>query len=98
TQHDTLSLHDALPIFRDNEGLTGGDSGEATAAGDAELAVPGMDFGTLDSSDMSYVWSYNERLYFAQRDALSAWYLAVDSIGGTRSEEHTSELHHVKIS
>jgi len=72
--------------FRDNEGLTGGDSGEATAAGDAELAVPGVDFGTLDSSDMSYVWAYNERLYFAQTDALSAWYLDVDSIGGTATE------------
>jgi hypothetical protein len=45
-----------------------------------------VDFGSLSSADMSYVWAYNERLYFAQNNTLSAWYLEVDSIGGTATE------------
>lgn len=36
----------------------------------------------LDTSDLAYVWSHANRLWFAQKDGLSAWYLPVDQIGG----------------
>lgn len=37
-------------------------------------------------ADLSQVWSYANRLFFVEKDTLSAWYLAVDSIGGAASE------------
>jgi hypothetical protein len=68
--------------FQAGESLTGSISGSAVAD-DAEVnAVPGMDFGDLTSADMSFVWSYKNRLWFTQKDTLTAWYLNVDSIGG----------------
>lgn len=37
----------------------------------------------LTSSDMSYVWVYKNRLWFAQKDSLDIWYMDdPDSIGG----------------
>src|SRR3546814_11463455 len=33
---------------------------------------------------MSYVWVYKSRLWFAQKDSMTAWYMDnADSIGGT---------------
>ncbi|MFZ1470082.1 MAG: hypothetical protein WAT09_14060, partial [Paracoccaceae bacterium] len=44
------------------------------------ITVP---FGSgLDTSDLSYVWVYKQRLYFLQKDSMNVWYLPVDSIGG----------------
>ncbi len=31
---------------------------------------------------LSQVWSYRNRLYFVEKDTLSAWYLPVDAVGG----------------
>lgn len=36
----------------------------------------------LTSADMSHVWIYKNRLWFAQKDSLNAYYLPVDSIAG----------------
>lgn len=38
--------------------------------------------GGLTSADMSHVWIYKNRLWFAQKNSLNAYYLAVDSIAG----------------
>ncbi|WP_299830667.1 hypothetical protein [uncultured Roseobacter sp.] len=35
------------------------------------------------TSDLSHVWLYRGRLFFVEKDTLNAWYLPVDSIGGT---------------
>lgn len=44
------------------------------------ITVP---FGSgLDTSDLSYVWVYKQRIYFLQKDSMNVWYLPVDSIGG----------------
>lgn len=45
----------------------------------------GVTFGTsgLSMADMSFVWVFKNRLWFAQKDSLAAWYLPVDSIAGT---------------
>lgn len=36
----------------------------------------------LTTADISYVWLYASRLWFIQKNSMSAWYLPVDSIGG----------------
>lgn len=36
----------------------------------------------LTTADLTYVWSYKERLWFIEKDTLNAWYLPVDQIGG----------------
>ena len=38
--------------------------------------------GGLDTSDLSYVWVYKQRIYFLQKNSMNVWYLPVDSIGG----------------
>lgn len=40
----------------------------------------------LTASDLNFVWAYKSRLFFVQKDSLSAWYLPVDSIGGAATE------------
>lgn len=82
----TLLLRDVSGTFEDDEALTDGATGAATADGTQSSAVPGMDFGDLTSADMSFVWAYKNRLYFTEKESLSAWYLPVDSIGGTATE------------
>lgn len=82
----SLYLTDVTGTFQDDETITDAEGGSATANGAPSVAAPGGGFGAFDSSDMSYVWSYNERLYFVQNDSLSAWYLDVDSVGGTATE------------
>jgi hypothetical protein len=72
--------------FQDNETITDGAGGSATANGVVVSAAPGMDFGDFTSADMTFVWPYKNRLYFVQKDTLSAWYLDVDAVGGTATE------------
>lgn len=36
----------------------------------------------LTTADLSYVWSYKNRLWFIQKQSMTAWYLPVDQIGG----------------
>jgi hypothetical protein len=38
---------------------------------------------TYTSADMSYVWTYKNRLWFARKDSTDAWYLNTLSIGGS---------------
>lgn len=76
-----LLLTDVSGDFQDNETLTDGEGGEATANGaDTEvfLGVDGVDTASLD-----YVWTYKNRLFFIERNSMNVWYASVDSIGGT---------------
>lgn len=71
-----------------------------TAGGDFTILVNGSDAGQVydgtafaamsvtgvSTSALSHVWSYANRLFFVEKDTLSAWYLPVDSIGGAMSE------------
>lgn len=81
-----LLLTGITGTFEDNEALSDTGGGAATANGVTDVQVPGMDFGSLTSADMAFVWSYQNRLWFTQLDSLSSWYLAIDSIGGTATE------------
>lgn len=70
--------------FEDGETITDSDGGEADVNGDYYSAVPGVTFPDgLTSADMSYVWTYKNRMWFAQANAPRAYYMAqVDAIGG----------------
>lgn len=39
--------------------------------------------GGLTSADMAFVWVYKSRLFFARKGSMDAYYLDVDSVGGT---------------
>lgn len=61
---------------------------------DTPLVYDGTDFDVLpaltfeapdealDPSILSYVWAFQQRLFFIQKDSLDAWYLDVDQVGG----------------
>lgn len=40
----------------------------------------------VTTSTLSFVWSFASRLFFIQKNTLSAWYLPVDSIGGAAQQ------------
>jgi hypothetical protein len=66
--------------FQNNEAITDSNGGAATADGVTSLLAPAVT-GIL-TSDLSFVWSYKNRLFFVEKDSLDAWYLPVDQIGG----------------
>lgn len=79
----TLFLRDVTGNFQDNEIVAGG-GGSATVNGASIVSTPGVTFpGGLTSADMSFVWTYANRLWFVQKDSLNAYYLPVDQVGGT---------------
>ena len=83
----TLLLRDITGTFADNEVITGLLSGSADVDGTQQSAAPGPTFtGGVTSADMSFVWSFKNRVYFCQKDSLSAWYLPVDQVGGNVTE------------
>lgn len=82
---DRLILRDIVGgPFEDDEIITDDEGGEASVDGDQSSVVPGVEFADgLTSADMSFVWVYKNRLWFAQKESLNAWYMAdVDAIGG----------------
>lgn len=70
--------------FEDNEAITDGATGSATADG-TESALASAITG-VDTSTLSYAWAFKQRLFFVQKDTLDAWYLSVDSIAGTATK------------
>lgn len=82
----TLNLTNVVGTFQDNEIITGSLGGSATVNGVISQTVPGVDFGSRTSADMSFVWVYKNALYFLRKDSLSFYYLPVDSVGGTATE------------
>lgn len=71
--------------FQDGETITDGAGGSATADGVVASLAPGIT--GIASSDLTYTWAYRNRLFYIQKDSLSAWYQDdVDAIGGPVSE------------
>lgn len=69
--------------FADNETLTDTDGGEATANGVDVIHIPGVTFpGGLTTANMSFVWTYKNRLWFVEKGTMNAWYMDIDAIGG----------------
>lgn len=74
-------------------GTAGGDYLYAVNGADEPLLYDGATFTKItgistpaitgvDPNTFSHVWSYSNRLFFIQKNSMSAWYLPVDSIGG----------------
>ncbi len=74
-----LYITDVTGTFQDNETLTSA-NGSATSDGIAMPYYVGIT--GVDTSRLTYVWSYKNRLFFIEKDSLNVWYLPVDSIGG----------------
>jgi hypothetical protein len=66
--------------FQNNETITDGDGGSATADG-ASSTLFGA-FTGVSTSSLSYVWSFKNRLFFIEKETMDAWYLPVDQITG----------------
>lgn len=79
-----LIVRTVTGTFQNPEAIAGAAGGSATTASTQASVVPGVTFSEgVTTADMSYVWTYKNRLWFAQRDSMDAWYLSqVDSIGG----------------
>src|SRR6056297_1437704 len=71
--------------FQDNEALTDGDTGAATASG-ASASASSITITNVATADLSQVWLFKERLFFVEKGTTSAWYLPVESIGGAATE------------
>lgn len=56
------------------------------------LVYDGSTWGTSPAitgptaANLSYVWSFKERLFFIEKDTLNAWYLSVGTIGGAATK------------
>lgn len=66
--------------YQDNEALTSA-TGAATADG-ASGAASSVAITGVDTRNLSVVWSFASRLFFVEKNTMTAWYLPVDSIGG----------------
>lgn len=74
--------------FDDNETITDGAGGSATADGvDVPLFVgitgTKPDGSALATSDFIYTFIYKNRLFFIEKESMRFWYLPIDQIGGT---------------
>lgn len=70
--------------FQDNEAITDGGGGAATVNGTITV-LQGALTG-VETSALSQNWVYKQRIFYIQKDSLTAWYLAADSISGTAVE------------
>jgi hypothetical protein len=70
--------------FQDNETITDSATGSATANGASSLLIAKIT--GVDTSDLEFVWSFKNRLFFIEGGTLSAWCLPVLSIAGTASK------------
>lgn len=71
--------------YVDNEALTAGGGGAAVANGANSVASTIAVTGVLTDA-LSAVWLYANRLFFVEKDTLTAWYLGVDAVGGTAND------------
>ena len=78
-------------------GTAGGDFLYAVNGADDPLLYDGSTFTAITAistpaitgvtpSTFTYVWSHANRLFFIEKNSMSAWYLPVDSVGGAASE------------
>lgn len=70
--------------FIDNEALTSA-AGAATANG-ASASGSAITITGVTTSNLTQVWAHKSRLFFVEKDSLSAWYLPAAAIGGAASE------------
>lgn len=74
-----LYITDVAGTFQNNEIISSA-NGSATADGTPQPYYVGIT--GVDTSTLSYVWSYKNTLFFIQKDSMTFWYLPVDQISG----------------
>lgn len=78
-----LYLTAVTGAFQDDEAITSSGTGAGLANGADSVHVPGPAFSNgYTSADMSYVWVFKNRLWFAQKNSMVAWYMPIDAVGG----------------
>jgi len=70
--------------FVDDELITSA-SGSADADG-AEASGSSVTITGVDTDTLSDLWLFKSRLFFIEKDSLTAWYLPVASVGGSASD------------
>ena len=70
--------------FSDDDVITSA-SGAAVANG-ASSSRSSLVITGVDTDDLSFVWPHKRRLWFVEKNKLSAWYLPVNSIAGAATE------------
>ena len=65
----------------DDAELFNGSSWQAVNSGSSPVSITGV-----ATADLSYVWLYRQRVWFIEKDSLSAWCLPVTSVGGAAQE------------
>lgn len=70
--------------YQNNEALTSV-GGAATADG-ASASGSAVTVTNVATTALSFVWEWGRRLWFVEKDTLSAWYLPAASIGGAAAE------------
>lgn len=58
--------------------------GSATTAGATVLLFNGVT--GVDTANLSYNWTYKNRIFYVEKNSLNAWYLPVDSVTGTATK------------
>lgn len=79
----TLYLTGVVGTFQDNEAITSA-GGSATVNGTAVSVYPAVT-GVV-TADLSFVWSFKNRLFFIEGGTLTAWCLPSLAIGGAATE------------
>jgi hypothetical protein len=79
-----LKLRSVSGTFQNDEAITGsGTAGGAAVANGVAADASSIVITGVATSDLSHVWQHGSRLWFVQDGTTKAWYLPVDSIGGT---------------
>lgn len=70
--------------FQDNEALTtaaGAATADGASASGSTLAISGV-----NTNDLSHVWAFKNRVWFVEKNTVSAWYLGTNAVAGTATE------------
>ena len=70
--------------FQNDEAITDSSTGAAVADGTSTTLFGA--FTGVATSELSRNWFYKNRLFYVQKNSLSAWYLPVDSVTGAATE------------
>ena len=70
--------------FQGNEALTSA-SGAADAVGPSGAGST-ISITGVNTNDLSHVWAFKNRLWFIEKNTVSAWYLGTNSVGGAATE------------
>ncbi|MEO1140744.1 MAG: hypothetical protein AAFW66_00120 [Pseudomonadota bacterium] len=84
----TIRINNVSGTFQDNETVTDGSGGSATS--NIPSGITATAFTTSGSgvttSQLSFVVSFKNRLFFVKKNTRDAYYLPVDSVAGTLSQ------------